>query len=57
MLGLSGGGEMGPEVSSSGDAVIICVNIRGFISILDFVLLGSSFDDTGETLSTAFTSF
>ena len=57
MLGLSGGGEMGPEVSSSGDAVIICVNIRGFISILDFVLLGSSFEYTGETLTTAFTSF
>ena len=46
MLGLSGGGEMGPEVSSSGDALMICVNISGFISILTLVeLLSSSFRD------------
>ena len=49
MLGLSGGGEMGPEVSSSGDALMICVNISGFISILMLVeLLSSSFRDEGE---------
>jgi hypothetical protein len=53
MLGLSGGGEMGPEVSSSGDALMICVNIRGFISILIFVVLSSSLEDTGETSTTS----